>query len=186
MPAASISREKKLLEYLQKHESASIQELAQVFGVSNMTVHRDLNKLEKAGYIKKKHGGATLAGSAIEHSVCAMCDKPVETRTLFLIKLQNQQEKRACCAHCGLMLHSRETNVWQSFTADYLHGHIVSAAQAVYLIGSELNICCVPSVLCFGSQTEAKKFQKGFGGKVANMEETVQYLHGTIRISAET
>jgi nitrous oxide reductase accessory protein NosL len=66
----------------------------------------------------------------------------------------------------------------QSLTADYLHGHIISANQAIYILGSELTICCVPSVLSFGSRQDAEKFKKGFGGTLSNMEETLQYLNG--------
>lgn len=184
MPHTSLDREKKILEYLQEHGSASIQELVEVFGVSNMTIHRDLDKLAKVGQVQKKHGGATLAEkSNAKDDTCAMCGKPVSERTLFLLKLENGEEKRACCAHCGLMLQSRESSVWQSFTADYLRGHIVSAGQAVYVIGSDLNVCCVPSILSFGSQADAEKFQKGFGGTLATMEQAVHYLHGMMRTS---
>lgn len=183
MPNTSIDREKKLLEYLQEHESASIHELAQVFGVSNMTIHRDLDKLEKAGHVHKRHGGARLAGKSntTVGYACEMCGKPIAERTLFLVKLESGEEKRACCAHCGLMMQSRELRVWQTLTADYLHGHIVSANQAVYVIESELTICCVPSILSFGSTADAKKFQKGFGGDLMNMAEAMRHLHGMMR-----
>lgn len=64
-------------------------------------------------------------------------------------------------------------------TTDFLHGHMISANQAFYLIGSDLNICCVPSILSFGSKQEAEKFQTGFGGKLAGMDEAIQFLLGT-------
>lgn len=76
------------------------------------------------------------------------------------------------------MLQSRQEGVWQSFTTDYLHGHIVSATQAVYVLGSDLNICCVPSILSFGSEQEAERYQKGFGGILTNMRQAVRHLHG--------
>ncbi len=180
MTYPSIDREKKILELLQKQGSASIQELVDAFGVSNMTIHRDLNKMAEAGHIHKKHGGVTLAGNspAAGESLCSMCNKPVSARTVFIVQFENGEQKRACCAHCGLMIQSQSKKVRQSLTADYLHGHMVSAKQAVYITGSELNICCVPSVLSFGSQQEAEKFQKGFGGTLASMDEAIQYLHG--------
>ena len=56
----SIDREKKIVEILQKQGSASIQELVEVFGVSSMTIHRELNKLAEAGIVQKKHGGVLL------------------------------------------------------------------------------------------------------------------------------
>ncbi|MBI3150888.1 MAG: DeoR family transcriptional regulator [Chloroflexi bacterium] len=179
MSYTSIDREKKILELLQKQGSASIQELVEAFEVSNMTIHRDLNKLVEAGQIQKKHGGVTLAGktSSTGDVLCSMCNKPASERTMFIVQLETGEKKPACCAHCGLMTQSQSNNVWQSLTVDYLHGYMVSANQAIYVTGSELNICCVPSVLSFGSQQEAEKFQKGFGGRLMNMEEAIQYLH---------
>lgn len=179
MSSNSINREKKILEYLHTNGSASIQQLAEAFGVSNMTIHRDLNKLAEVGAIQKKHGGAVLVSRVgVRELTCVMCGKPVSQRTVFIVKFENGEEKRACCAHCGLMMQSREKNVWQSFTTDCLYGHMISAGLAYYLIGSEVNICCVPSVLTFVSKQEAEKFQIGFGGQLLNMNDAVRYLHG--------
>ena len=180
MPYSSIDREKKILEFLQKQGSASIQELAEAFDVSNITVHRDLNKMEQAGHIQKKHGGVTLADRSTVSGeyACSMCNKPVSGRTVFIVQFENGEQKRACCAHCGLMIQSQTNDAWQSLTADYLHGHMVSANQAIYILGSELNICCVPSILSFGSKQDAEKFQKGFGGNLVNMDDAIRHLHG--------
>lgn len=178
MTASSLDREKKLLEYLQAHGRATIQELVEAFGVSNMTIHRDLKKLEEAGHIQKRHGGAVLAEPPhpLGGYACAMCGKPSAERTIFLVKFENGEEKRACCAHCGLMIQSRAETAWQSLTADFLHGHMVSANQAFYLLGSEIRVCCVPSVLSFASRQDAGKFQMGFGGTLAGMEEALAHL----------
>ena len=180
MPISSLSREKKILEYLQSHKNASIQDFVDLFGVSNMTIHRDLDKLEKAGHVQKKHGGVVLAEKSVIASgrACDMCGKSVSERTKFLLKFENDEEHHACCSHCGLMLQSREKLAWHSFATDYLHGHMISANQAVYLIESEISLCCVPSILSFGSRLEAEKFQKGFGGKLISMDEAVHHLQG--------
>lgn len=180
MPNSSIDREKKMLELLQKQGSASIQALVEAFDVSTMTIHRDLNKLAETGQIKKKHGGVVLAdkSSVVNEYLCAMCNKPASERTVFIVQFENGDQKHACCAHCGLMIQSQSKNAWQSLTADYLHGHMVSANQAIYIVGGELHICCVPSILSFGSRQEAEKFQKGFGGSLVNMEGAIRHLHG--------
>ena len=47
-------------------------------------------------------------------STCAMCVESGFQRTVFIVKLDNGDEIRACCSHCGLMLQSRTENVWQS------------------------------------------------------------------------
>jgi DeoR family transcriptional regulator, copper-sensing transcriptional repressor len=175
-----IDREKKILEFIQKQGTASIQELVEHFGVSNMTIHRELNKLAEAGMIQKKHGGVSLVTKSLADKIiqCSMCNKTISERTVFIVHLESGEQKRACCAHCGLMIQSRAKDVSQSLTTDYLNGHIISASQAYYIIGSDLAVCCMPSVLSFGSQQDAEKFQKGFGGTMANMDEAIQYLHG--------
>jgi len=182
MAITSIDRETRILEYLKNNGSASIQQLVEAFGVSNMTIHRDLNKLADAGLILKKHGGAILSGNSRvtedREGGCAMCGKTLSTRSLFIIKLENGEERRACCGHCGLMLHSHADAAWKSMTTDYLYGHMVSATQAVYLMGSEVSICCVPSILSFGSRQDAEKFQKGFGGVLVSLDQALNQLQG--------
>ena len=180
----SIDREKKILEILQKQGSASIQELVGVFGVSGMTIHRELNKMAEAGIIQKKHGGVVLANPlpAENSNHCAMCNKPISERTVFILRLESGEQKRTCCAHCGLMIQGQSKDILQSLTADYLHGHIINANQAIYILGCDLTICCVPSVFSFGSRQDAKKFQKGFGGTLANMDETIYYLQEAMHV----
>lgn len=54
----SEERKKKILDYIQKYGKASVQELTEVFQVSESTVRRDLKELEDAKLLKRAHGGA--------------------------------------------------------------------------------------------------------------------------------
>ena len=63
-------------------------------------------------------------------------------------------------------------------TMDYLHGHMISANQAIYLIGCDLIVCCIPTILTFGSRQEAERFKTGFGGTLASMDDAIQHLMG--------
>lgn len=81
------------------------------------------------------------------------------------------------------MLQGKIQGTWQSLTTDYLYGHMVSATQATYLIGCEISVCCVPSILSFGSRQDAEKFQKGFGGKLATMSEAIRHLHEMMHVT---
>lgn len=174
---SSSPREQKILAHLQKQGSASIQELADQLAVSVMTVHRDLNRLAAAGMVVKAYGSVSLASPAsAAKDACAMCGKTVNERTAFILQLVNGEQRRACCAHCGLMLQEMTPGVAQALTADFLHPHMVSAGQAAYLIHSDVTVCCAPSVLSFGSRQDAEKFQRGFGGHVVNMKEAVQSM----------
>ncbi|MCQ8241584.1 DeoR/GlpR family DNA-binding transcription regulator [Rhizosaccharibacter radicis] len=51
-------RRQRILDFLQRETSAQVIELAERFGVSRMTVHRDLDALSEQGFIRKVHGGA--------------------------------------------------------------------------------------------------------------------------------
>jgi DeoR family transcriptional regulator, copper-sensing transcriptional repressor len=179
MNTSFTDREKQILEQLNKKGDVSIQELAETFSVSTMTIHRDLNRLEEMGQLRKRHGGASLIDDdADAKNPCAMCGKSTVGKKTFIIHLATGEQKITCCAHCGLMLLTVTKGAWQSMTMDFLHGHMISANQAIYLIGCDLNVCCVPTILTFGSQLEAQRFQTGFGGKLASMDEAIQFLLG--------
>lgn len=54
------NQEKELLDYLQNHQYATIDELAEKIFVSPSTIRRKLNVLQKKGLITRTHGGAQL------------------------------------------------------------------------------------------------------------------------------
>lgn len=59
------ARQQKILEQLnslEQHECLKIEELARDFNVSNMTIYRDIEQLEKSGDAQRVHGGVRPAG----------------------------------------------------------------------------------------------------------------------------
>ncbi len=63
-----VGRRKALLDYLLPVGSAQVDELAAHFGVSRMTVHRDLRVLEEQGIVRRVHGGVTMRSSSLVES----------------------------------------------------------------------------------------------------------------------
>lgn len=61
----SIDREKQILEILLKEKEASVHRLAKALFVSEPSVRRDLQSLEKQNLIKRVHGGAILEETAL-------------------------------------------------------------------------------------------------------------------------
>lgn len=53
-------RKRQMTEYVRMKEIASVQELAQLFHVSESTIRRDLKDLEEAGQLRRTHGGAVF------------------------------------------------------------------------------------------------------------------------------
>jgi DeoR/GlpR family transcriptional regulator of sugar metabolism len=59
-------RRDRVLDYVNRHGFVKISQLSELFGVSEMTIHRDLNNLEQRGQVKKTYGGVVSAQSRIE------------------------------------------------------------------------------------------------------------------------
>lgn len=57
------NRRQQIVELLMEAGSVSLDELAQRFSVSKMTIHRDLDDLENAGMLRKVRGGAAIETS---------------------------------------------------------------------------------------------------------------------------
>lgn len=55
-----LERREAILEYLKLNHAATVTDLSSRFFVSETSVRRDLDKLERAGYVKKTYGGAIL------------------------------------------------------------------------------------------------------------------------------
>ena len=59
----ALERRNLILEKLQEEKRVVVSELSQLYNVSEETIRRDLDKLEKEGYATKTYGGAILGNS---------------------------------------------------------------------------------------------------------------------------
>ncbi len=60
-------RRQEIINLLVESRAVELDEVAARFGVSKMTIHRDLDELERAGVLRKVRGGATIdAGTQFE------------------------------------------------------------------------------------------------------------------------
>lgn len=58
-------RQQKIVEFFEEEETLTVRELSSRLGVSELTIRRDFSYLEKKGLVKRFHGGAKKANSAI-------------------------------------------------------------------------------------------------------------------------
>lgn len=63
-----LQRQEQVGEYVLNHGSISAKDLAGVFGVSTMTIHRDLDELEQQGVLRKVRGAAEPRPSSLFES----------------------------------------------------------------------------------------------------------------------
>ena len=179
-------RQEKILDWLQTHRSGSIEEIREQFAISTATAYRDARALVQAGIALKTSGGVRLApppDSTQSDGKCFFCGAPVNERAPFVIQLQDGSQRRACCPHCGLMSLSHP-KVVTALASDFLYGRMVNARQATFLFGSSVDLCCAPSVLCFATEADARRFQAGFGGEVFALEQAIAELTNVMSLPA--
>ena len=167
-----------ILERLNERGSLTIDELARQFGVSAMTIHRDIDRLARDGLARKVRGGVLPAASDPNQppggqARCAMCGKTVPRRTAWVVTPNEGDQWQACCAHCGLLRLHHVPGRQLVLAADFLYGQMVNAYQATFVLGSDVTLCCVPSVQVFATRHDAQRYQQGFGGELLVFDEAL-------------
>jgi DeoR/GlpR family transcriptional regulator of sugar metabolism len=114
-----------ILDHLRKVGAATVNELAAVTGSSVATIRRDLQQLDKAGAIRRAHGGAVLGEE----------DAPFAT-----VVPVNREAKRRIAAHAAEMIEDGESVILDIGTttlqlARLLHDRqitVITASLAIY------------------------------------------------------
>ncbi len=160
----------------------NVKSLANHFGVSLMTIYRDVRELEKEGKLLRKHGELVIKSQMESYEdtkdACAFCEKNVDKRLEFVYITSKGKKIKACCAHCGLLLYKnfKEGEIQSCITKDFITGNPISCYSAYYVLNTSAIPCCSPSVIAFAKEEDAQKFKKGFDGVVANFEEAVKII----------
>ncbi len=180
-------RQQQLLEWLRVQHALSLAEIEARFSISVATAYRDMRALVQAGLAQKTSDGLKLPpvpGLLRPEGQCFYCGSALNERTTFLVQLVDGNQRSACCAHCGLLVMD-EPGVLSALAGDFLFGRMVNVRQAFFVLGSRVNLCCAPSVLCFASEEDARSFQRGFGGQVCLLGEAIERLKNLMRLDAQ-
>ncbi|SNR59498.1 transcriptional regulator, DeoR family [Haloechinothrix alba] len=79
-------RQKEISDLVLERGSLSAQELATLFDVSVMTIHRDLDELERQGFVRKYRGGVTALPSGVFESNVAYRQKAMRAEKEAIAK----------------------------------------------------------------------------------------------------
>lgn len=179
-------RQQQLLDWLHTRRCVSITEIQEHFSISAATAYRDARALIHAGFAIKSSEGLKLPpppGRLRPEGQCFYCGGATNERTVFQIQFADGSQSNTCCSHCGLLAIDRP-DVVSALASDFLYGRMVNVRQAAFLVGSRVNLCCDPSVLCFANEEDANSFQSGFGGQVCALDQAVFHLQTLMRLKA--
>lgn len=166
-------RHRRILELVGDTGSVLVSDLVDEFGVSRMTINRDLEHLAGIGSLTKVHGGAvSVVGPGDPRSrQCLMCGREIGARTAMTLVHEGGTQSQACCPHCGLMLVSEHSDVTAALAQDFIGGQMVNIRSVTFVVAPDITVCCVPTVLCFEERNDAERFRQGFGGMLMTWVE---------------
>lgn len=142
-------------------------------------------------------GAAVGAWYALRERPPAFCEidnRPIHGNMQTLVKV-NGKRLHACCARCPLTLLSQEgVRVEILEVTDYLSGGRLAADEAYYVEGSRIEVCsgprlsreegvtpfarlfdrCVPSLLAFEREDQARAFLAENGGRLKRLKELMR------------
>jgi len=128
-------RRSKVLDWLQEEGSARVRTLAEAFGVSEVTIRQDLERLEAEGHIVREHGGAYL------RSV------PQQVRSMALHHLTNMDAKRRIGRAAAALVEDGESIILDSgSTTTEVAANLVSKDRLT-VITNALNIALMLGAL---------------------------------------
>lgn len=115
-------RRKLLLEQLNENGSVTIPELARHFGVSEMTIRRDLDKCRRLGHLERCRGGAILRGDNVGEEDYS---KKMSA---------NLEAKRRIAAYCaGLVREGMQIYLDAGTTTYYIAQELLSVPRITFL-----------------------------------------------------
>jgi hypothetical protein len=127
---------------------------------------------------------------------CGICGRQVYPKMQATVFLKDSSRIVTCCPRCALHARAqRPSGVARIAVADYNTGETVSADQATFVEGSDVECCrpdpnstprepgveydlkfdrCLPGLHAFKSETAALDFQRQYHGRVLSFERALE------------
>lgn len=106
--------------------------------------------------------------------VCGM-DNEQYRHSRYVVETADGKTYVTCGVQCGLTLHLRLKEKWESATAtDLLSNRSFDARKGFYVFKSSVITDMSPGFIAFKKRIDADKFAKGFGGQVVGYDEALE------------
>jgi hypothetical protein len=107
---------------------------------------------------------------------CAICgmDTSKYPHTRYVVRTTDGRRFTTCGVQCGLTLHVKLKDKWNSASAtDLLSNRAFDATKGYYVYKSSAITDMAPGFVAFKLITHAEKFAKGFGGEVVSYDQAL-------------
>jgi len=128
-------RQKKIIEFIEMNTSAQIHELAERFHVSEATIRRDLDDLDKQGALRRTHGGAIKMNRSTSY-------ENVYAEKIALMT----EEKYRIAEYAARLVHAGDTVMIDSGTTTFFVAQALSSVENLTIITNDLFIACQMSI----------------------------------------
>jgi DeoR family ulaG and ulaABCDEF operon transcriptional repressor len=133
-------RERTILNHLSEKKFSSIHELIKHTSASQATLRRDLDRLEKDGFIKKIRGGAMIAeNNKIPESMIVFnpSSTPYDIQKPFDVRLHDNERKKLCIAReAAALCNNNDTILIDGGTTSYYMTKFLKASSINILTNS--------------------------------------------------
>jgi hypothetical protein len=117
---------------------------------------------------------SALAGNLQRCIICGM-DVSKYPHTRYAVKTSDGKTHPTCGVQCGLTLHLRLKDKWESASAtDLITNRSFDAKKGFYVHKSTVITDMAPGFIAFKRKVDAEKFATGFGGKVFDYDQALK------------
>ena len=124
-------RRTRILDLIREEGSAKVADLSRIFGVSEVTIRQDLDKMEAEGAVTRQHGGAFLKSG------------PDLVRSLSLQRIENMELKRRIGARAASLVPDGATVILDAGTTTTEIARELLSRQNLTVITNALNIALI-------------------------------------------
>lgn len=115
-------RQREILKFISQTKTAAVEELAAKFGVSAMTIRRDLDKLKYSGKVERCHGGVVVRGEV----------------DLLEKSIRNQWEKGLIAKKCLELINEHQTIFLDSGSTVYEIAKLICDREDLTIVTNDL------------------------------------------------
>ncbi|MCL4321610.1 MAG: hypothetical protein M1273_03175 [Deltaproteobacteria bacterium] len=182
------TQKERVFELVRSGKADTVSEISGILNLSKMSVYRYVRALAHEGKISKTfnklypYSEAEIAGEKSPVTgKCEICSKQItDERLKVVINFKDGRKLQFCCAHCAIIAAVHSVDDLNSISSimgmDFIYGNPLDIRNGFLLFKTDVIPCCSPPILVFARQSNAERFQAGFGGDIISFDDIISHM----------